>query len=393
MANLELDYANILKAARKDISDESSFNLAAQIAFDLWPFWFATGRLAEAREVITNLLNFEGLEPNASEIRHLILIEGAYFSLLQGDTPGAHVFLEQVEDSAIKSSSLLSALMNHMRAIEELSTGNYAQAEELIDVAITSYEAIHDFRSNPLMLDAIGFNVAILAFSGSSELARQVGEKGLRMCQEFGDVLWEAYILFVLGFEAYLRSDLVPARQFTKAAMRVSPDELLITHCIELLAWCLCKEKDYKSGALLTGTANHRWQYIGGSHSGFSIFDGERAWCQDILRDNLEPQLLTEIQHEGEKFTPGEVMGMLDILGTEIPSSPSSLDWSESTLTMREREIAEFVASGLSNREIASLLWISPRTVESHINHVLKKLQLPNRTRLASWIHKNSDSH
>jgi Response regulator containing a CheY-like receiver domain and an HTH DNA-binding domain len=53
-------------------------------------------------------------------------------------------------------------------------------------------------------------------------------------------------------------------------------------------------------------------------------------------------------------------------------------------LSSREVEIAGLVAGGLTNREVAQLLRISPRTVERHITNVLAKLGLRNRTELAT---------
>jgi DNA-binding CsgD family transcriptional regulator len=54
-------------------------------------------------------------------------------------------------------------------------------------------------------------------------------------------------------------------------------------------------------------------------------------------------------------------------------------------LTAREREIAACVAGGGSNREIASDLVLSERTVEAHIGNILSKLQLTSRTQIATW--------
>jgi len=56
-------------------------------------------------------------------------------------------------------------------------------------------------------------------------------------------------------------------------------------------------------------------------------------------------------------------------------------------LTLREVEVAQLAAGGSSNQEIASLLAISPRTVERHITNVLAKLGLRNRTELAVVVH------
>jgi non-specific serine/threonine protein kinase len=47
-------------------------------------------------------------------------------------------------------------------------------------------------------------------------------------------------------------------------------------------------------------------------------------------------------------------------------------------LTRRESEVAELVARGLTNREIAAQLYLSARTVETHVDHILTKLSLSN---------------
>ena len=55
-------------------------------------------------------------------------------------------------------------------------------------------------------------------------------------------------------------------------------------------------------------------------------------------------------------------------------------------LTPREHEIAGLVSNGLSNQEIADSLFLSVRTVETHVDRILGKLGFHNRTRLASWV-------
>src|SRR5205814_9740540 len=54
-------------------------------------------------------------------------------------------------------------------------------------------------------------------------------------------------------------------------------------------------------------------------------------------------------------------------------------------LTKREREVAAFVAEGLTNRDIADRLVISDRTVESHVEHIRNKLGVRSRAQVATW--------
>jgi DNA-binding NarL/FixJ family response regulator len=54
-------------------------------------------------------------------------------------------------------------------------------------------------------------------------------------------------------------------------------------------------------------------------------------------------------------------------------------------LTRREVEVAQLVAQGRSNREIAEAFVLSERTVESHVQHILTKLSFSSRSEIAAW--------
>ena len=69
-------------------------------------------------------------------------------------------------------------------------------------------------------------------------------------------------------------------------------------------------------------------------------------------------------------------------VGPDEPDEPDEMD----ALTRRELEVARLVGAGLSNREIADRLGRSQRTVESHVEHVLRKLGFGSRTQVAAWI-------
>ena len=56
------------------------------------------------------------------------------------------------------------------------------------------------------------------------------------------------------------------------------------------------------------------------------------------------------------------------------------------TLTAREREVLQLTAEGLTGAEVAEKLYISPRTVETHRAHVLKKLGLKNQKELIRYV-------
>jgi DNA-binding NarL/FixJ family response regulator len=72
-----------------------------------------------------------------------------------------------------------------------------------------------------------------------------------------------------------------------------------------------------------------------------------------------------------------------DPSGAAYVSQIRGLAW---PLTRREREIAELITRGLSNKEIAGALVISQRTAEGHVEHILTKLGFTSRAQIAAWV-------
>jgi DNA-binding CsgD family transcriptional regulator len=56
------------------------------------------------------------------------------------------------------------------------------------------------------------------------------------------------------------------------------------------------------------------------------------------------------------------------------------------TLTEREREVAQLVGTGRTSRQIAQLIGVSTRTVETHLAHIYRKLDVPSRSALAGLV-------
>jgi DNA-binding NarL/FixJ family response regulator len=86
----------------------------------------------------------------------------------------------------------------------------------------------------------------------------------------------------------------------------------------------------------------------------------------------------------GENYFSSEVAAILLNKKSSAHANPSVNE-----LSARELEIIQLVAEGLSSNEIGEKLFISPRTVDTHRNNILQKLDLPNIASLVSFAYKN----
>ena len=84
---------------------------------------------------------------------------------------------------------------------------------------------------------------------------------------------------------------------------------------------------------------------------------------------------------DGRRLSPEQAVDL--VLASEPDDAPPPA--SRQALTRREAEVAALAARGLTNRDIAAQLFLSVRTVEVHVDHILTKLGFHTRTQLAAW--------
>jgi non-specific serine/threonine protein kinase len=103
------------------------------------------------------------------------------------------------------------------------------------------------------------------------------------------------------------------------------------------------------------------------------------AWLAPI-RAKMGTAAAQRVFDEGRGLSPEEAVAV------GLDDRPDDRSDPAAGLTRREEEIAALVATGLTNREIAGRLFLSVRTVETHVDHALGKLGFRTRTQLAAWM-------
>jgi DNA-binding NarL/FixJ family response regulator len=87
-------------------------------------------------------------------------------------------------------------------------------------------------------------------------------------------------------------------------------------------------------------------------------------------------------------YRAGATLGLAGAAGFALDEpAPAATDATDqAALTKRERQVADLVARGLTNREIATELVLSARTAQGHVQNILVKLGFTSRAQIAAWV-------
>ena len=111
---------------------------------------------------------------------------------------------------------------------------------------------------------------------------------------------------------------------------------------------------------------------------------GARGYVTKAIDTADLAQAVRRVAAGDAAFSPRLAGFVLDAFGAgigEVSLADSELD----RLSSREREVMRLIARGFTYKECASELFISTKTVETHVSSVLRKLQLSNRNELTRW--------
>jgi non-specific serine/threonine protein kinase len=159
---------------------------------------------------------------------------------------------------------------------------------------------------------------------------------------------------------------------------------------VEVVAWISAGAKAFEEAAFLFGAIEAGWERIGSSLFGHLASFHTTAY--EHTRAALAPDRYQRAFDRGRQMELNDlveyVLKQPAVKPAPEPESPSPL----SLLTRREREVALLVSQGLTNRDISERLTISIRTVETHVENALTKLNCTNRVQVAARIHGQAAS-
>jgi DNA-binding CsgD family transcriptional regulator/tetratricopeptide (TPR) repeat protein len=259
------------------------------------------------------------------------------------------------------------------------AVGDLVPARELAERSLALAEAGgHSWVSGW----AYGLICRLETLAGNFPAARAAIAHSLRIREAIGDDEGRAISYGVLGYVALDEGNWAEARALALDTLRLLipwRHPWVVAFTLELLATAEGGLGRAERFVRLVAAAERRREAI---HP-YVITDlrAVRERVMESTRRAMGPAAYEAAWAAGLAMTPDQAIeyALLD------PDRPSGVPSGEA-LSAREREVAELVATGQTNRQIAEALVISERTADRHLANICAKLGFKTRTQLAAWV-------
>ncbi len=380
LARMQRKLPDIRQALGTALEHPQHVRTGLRMAAALCWFWATTATLREGRGWLVRLLDL-GREPTRERSRGLSAL-AILMATIGSAEDGADIAREALEIARRDDPEWLPRTLQNVGMM--LAPHGHPDAIPALE------EALALCRERGGGAEELAYATYTLGYgrglNGEPEAAQALFRESIEAARQAGDVWWQGVVRVVAASVAWAHDD--PEEALWNAleglrASRLVPDLNACAVGLNMAAVLLVGRDDRRAASLL-GTADRYWADAGGSWLATPTWvdhlDRARATCRANLGDAA-----FEAAHRA-----GQEMAIEDAAALALGESaePATVDvpaGDQFGLTRREHEVAALVAEGMSSREIAARLVISPRTAETHVQNMLVKTGFGTRSQLARW--------
>lgn len=375
---MELEIDNIRAVLRRCL-DHEDFLRGIDLASCLIWYWI-TRATTEGVRWLDELLARE-----ASPVAHpwVYFVRG-FLAVLQNDPAAAKPALERGVTAA-RAARQLDALSQSlaMSSIAANMAGDRASSGRLLDEALVVADDHADLGTTLMMLQARALNGIL---DGDLGTVRSAASEGARLSREANDLYSLDMMLLNQGFAALFAGDLVQAGQRFAEGLRIArqlDDRVAQCHLLGALGCCAAGSRELRLAAQLFGAMENLRAEAGASINagmGPALAQARTSVTAALGQSKFKTEFKA-----GQRLSR-DAAAKLALCEADPPAAAASDHGSAGVLRQRETDVARLVAEGLSNKEIGARLFISERTVESHVRNIMNKLGFSTRAQIAGWI-------
>ncbi|SDH46548.1 non-specific serine/threonine protein kinase [Lentzea fradiae] len=378
---LRCEHPNIRAALEFGLGSANARLDGALLATRLHFFWVNCGFVGEGMRWLDRVLAVDDLP---DEVRADALRVSAYGAAVLGDHDVALMMARRGVALALRIGDpelLMMALYSEGTA--SLVAARYEHA----DACFGESSALFHRIENPgrRVVPPHAARGVLAALSGDWGKAEQFAERALAYLSKCGKC-WESGLAhYALSLAKLQQNDRAAAFEHAVRCLRIAvdfEDVPLFAVQAEMLASTAASDGEAARAASILGLVERIWLQVGGS-----LLTGGAAW--------VEPHRALEAELRGsmgdKAFSAAVAVGTAE--GTSLERAGRFLlrrydreEEATGPLTKREMGVAVELARGATNKEIAAALSISPRTVEAHVDRILRKLGFCSRVQVGIWV-------
>jgi len=377
-ADLEIDN---VRAVLQRCADRGDAAVGVELTASMSWYWITRAN-TEGSRLLDEFLAAEGGEP---QVRARAWFIRGFLAVLKADPSAARPALAAAAAAARHHGQpdLLSEALS-LASITESLAGHHARAGELLDEAQATVAGL-DYPPGQLAIcQAQALNGLLRA---DLDAVTAGGEEGLRLAREAGDSYGLEMMLFNLGSGALVSGDLERAWPLLAESLEIAQridDRIAQFYLLAELGCHAAFSGRAQLAARLLAASNNAAAETGVSAMGFLVPVLARAG--QVTETALGTARL-QAEHTAGASLSRSAACKLALGGNPEDAAPARHDdTSLQPLSIREADIARLLTDGLTNKQIGARLFISERTVDSHVRNILNKLGFSSRAQIAAWI-------
>lgn len=375
---MELEIDNVRVVLQRSLSQDAGRGL--DLAGSLGWYWM-TRATTEGVRWLDDLLVAAG--GAAAKHAPAQFVRG-FLGVLQSDPAAARPALERAAAAARRPG--LGRLLTESLAMGSIAAnmgGDHTAAARLLEEAEAVAPVLEDRLATLSVLQARALNGL---FEGDVDAVTSASTEGARLGRESGDLYTIEVMLINLGSTALIGGDLAGSKPLLEEALRIArqiDDRVAQFYLLDALGWRAAFAGLAALAARLMGAAESVGASAGASRMAFSgpLLGRARETASAALG-----AARFESEFSAGKRLAREAAAGLALSEHTRGAAAGPLDEKAGLLGRREAEVARLVADGLSNKQIGARLFISERTVDSHVRSILNKLGVQSRAQIAAWV-------
>jgi len=379
---MELEIDNIRSVLRRCLI-QADYARGTELACSIGWYWI-TRATSEGVRWLDELL---ASGPDTPALCGLPYFLRGFLAVLQTDPAAARPPLARAVILARDAGQLrLLAESLAIGSVAANMAGDRTAARRLLDESQVVAEGTDEPSAMLASLQARALNGL---FEGDLDTVRASSSEGVRLSRETGDTYGLEMLLINLGSAALLTGQLHQAQPLFAEALRISDeidDRVAQYILLDLLGCHAASSGRARRAAQLLGAAEAVRIGVGATllpTAAPLVAQAEAAAVAALGASSFEAEF-----DAGKRLSrDAAIRTALGEPAHVVAATPD--DASMAPLAKREADVARLVAEGLSNRQIGARLFISERTVDSHVRSILNKLGFNSRAQIAGWMASN----